>query len=86
MHNLGDNFTVRIASRARRHLLTRSRIQQALEAHTEAVTLIGNGGDPTIMFIGRDGRGVELEILAIVLPRVLLVIHAMPTHYRRGRP
>lgn len=85
MHNSRDNFTVRITSRARRHLLTRSRIQQALNAHTEAVTLLGDGGDPKILFIGFDGRGIELEIVAVVLPGELLVIHAMPTHYREGR-
>jgi predicted HicB family RNase H-like nuclease len=32
MHNSGDNVIVRITSRARRHLLTRSRTQQALYA------------------------------------------------------
>ena len=38
MHKLGDNFTVRITSRARRHLLTRSRIQQDLNASAHALS------------------------------------------------
>lgn len=28
-------------------------------------------------------RGVELEIIAVVLPDKLLIIHVMPTSYRR---
>ena len=34
-------------------------------------------------WIGPDDRGVELEIVAVVQPDYLLVIHVMPTHYRR---
>ena len=81
MHNLPHNFIVRITSGARKHLLSRTRIEQALNAHTAAVTL-PHGRDPKILFIGVDGPGVELEIVAVVLPGQLLVIHAMPTHYR----
>lgn len=84
MHNDDDNFIVRITSGARKHLLSRVRIEQALHAHTTAVTL-HHGTDPKILFIGPDDRGVELEILAVVLPGQLLVIHAMPTHYREKR-
>lgn len=86
VHNHGDNFIVRLTSSARKHLLTRTRISQALANHTEAVTLDHSGSDPKILFIGIDGRGVELEIIAVVLPGQLPVIHAMPTHYRRGEP
>ena len=85
MHNRDDTVIVRITSGARKHLLSRARIQQALQAHTEAITLHGHGTDPKILFIGLDGRGEELEIVAVVLPGELLVIHAMPTRYRRGR-
>lgn len=34
-------------------------------------------------WIGEDDRGVELEITAVVLADYLLVIHVMPTQYRR---
>ncbi len=36
-------------------------------------------------YVGSDDRGVELEIVALDLPDYLLVIHVMPTHYRKGR-
>ena len=40
--------------------------------------------DERVLWVGEDDRGVELEVLAIRLPDLLLVIHVMPTHYRRG--
>lgn len=30
-----------------------------------------------------DGRGDAIEVVAVVLPHMLLVIHAMPTRYRK---
>lgn len=39
--------------------------------------------DETWSWIGEDDRGVELEITAVVLADYLLVIHVMPTQYRR---
>jgi hypothetical protein len=35
--------------------------------------------------VGRDSRGVELEVVAIQQPDHLLVIHVMPYSYRRRR-
>lgn len=36
-----------------------------------------------LVWIGPDDRGVELEIVAIVEPDYLLVIHVMPHQFRR---
>ncbi len=36
-----------------------------------------------LVFIGRDDRGVELEVIAVQMPQYLLVLHVMPTRYRR---
>jgi len=40
-------------------------------------------GSPALLWIGTDDRGVELEIVAAVLPDLYLVIHVMPTVLRR---
>lgn len=42
----------------------------------------GDLGD-RLLFIGRDEKGVELEVIAISQPDHLLVIHVMPYAYRR---
>ena len=39
-----------------------------------------------LTWIGEDERGRELEIVALGRPDCLLVIHVMPTHYRRNKP
>ncbi|MEJ7704443.1 MAG: hypothetical protein WKF47_12565 [Geodermatophilaceae bacterium] len=42
-----------------------------------------NAGSAALLWIGTDDRGVELEIVAAVLPDLYLVIHVMPTALRR---
>lgn len=37
------------------------------------------------VWIGEDDRGLELEIVALVLVDYLLVTHVMPTRFRRGK-
>lgn len=39
--------------------------------------------DPRRVWRGLDDRGLELEVVAIILPTELLVIHVMPTSLRR---
>jgi hypothetical protein len=41
-------------------------------------------GDLTLSWVGRDERGRELEIVALEKPDCFLVIHVMPTHYRKA--
>jgi hypothetical protein len=41
-------------------------------------------GEITLSWIADDERGRELEIVAIEKPDCYLVIHVMPTHYRKG--
>lgn len=41
------------------------------------------GFDARRVWRGLDDRGLELEIVAIILPTELLVIHVMPTALRR---
>ncbi len=78
-----DGFAVRIVSGARKHGVSRRRIEQALWSQTEADAIGTETTDPKIRFVGRDERGEEIEIVAVVLPGLLLIIHAMPTRYRR---
>ena len=53
---------------------------RAIQAMADA----GTGDlDDRLLFIGRDEKGVELEVIAIAQPDHLLVIHVMPHAYRR---
>jgi hypothetical protein len=76
-------LVVRIISGARKHGISRRRIEQALLSQTEAEAIGTETTDPKIRFVGRDERGEEIEMVAVILPGLLLIIHAMPTRYRR---
>lgn len=77
-------FDIAITGSARKHAVSRARVEQALNRQHDSLTVETESTDPKIRFLGRDNRGVELELVAVVLPRMLLVIHAMPTYYRRS--
>lgn len=40
-------------------------------------------GEAALLFVGPDDHGVELEILVVIDDEDLIVIHVMPTQYRR---
>lgn len=40
-------------------------------------------GNPALLWVGLDDRGIKLEIIAAVLPSLYLVVHVMPTALRR---
>lgn len=71
---------VRITQPGRKHRLGKAHIVEAMvEAGVPELQ-----GD-ALLYIGRDSRGVEIEVVAVPDDRReggLAVIHAMPTHYR----
>ena len=72
----------KFARSARRHGISRGRAEQAMgNAHLNLT--VHSTLDPKIVWIGVDKRGLELEVVAVVLPGRLLVIHVMPTSFRR---
>lgn len=83
---MAEAFEIRIVSGARKHGIGRRRIEEALMGQLSADTLETETSDPKMRIVGLDRRGEEIEVVAIVLPGMLLVIHAMPTRYRRARP
>ena len=39
---------------------------------------------PALLYVGPDDRGIELDVVVIVQPDQLLVIHVKPTDLRRS--
>lgn len=77
---------VRFARTARKHRIGKARVLHVME-NTEPQTVpAGENDNPDelLVWIGDDNRGTEIEVVAAVKPDCLLVIHAMPTHYRRS--
>lgn len=56
----------------------------AMENAGEPVRLPSEEGlDERIVWVGKDDRGVTLEVIAVEQPDYLLIIHVMPYAYRR---
>ena len=55
--------------------------------HTEPVVVAGDEDvRERLLWIGPDDRGLDLEVIAIVEPDYLLVIHDLPHQFRRRTP
>ena len=77
---------VRFTRSARKHRIGKAHALHVMAHGRCTVVPANDDADERRMWVGEDDRGVELEVLAIKLPGLLLVIHVMPTHYRkRGR-
>jgi hypothetical protein len=82
---------IQVTQAARRHRIGRGSARYVL-ANTEPSEITTAEGGPAWLWVGSDERGRELEIIAVETQGgrdpepVLLVLHVMPTHYRKDRP
>ena len=70
---------------ARRHRIGRARALYVMTSTEPTLVPASEAYDERLVWIGEDDRGVELEIVALVLPDAVVVIHVMPTAFRRPR-
>ena len=68
---------------ARKHKIGKQRVREVIATSTP--TLFFEGGVSKLRWVGRDRRGLELEILALEEGEVWLVIHVMPLNFRRRK-
>ena len=67
----------------RKHKIGKQRVREVIATSTP--TLFFEGGVSKLRWIGKDRRGLELEILALEEGEVWLVIHVMPLNFRRRK-
>jgi len=77
---------IRFTRRSRRYRIGKASARHVIATIPAAVSTDPSTGVETLTWIGDDERGRELEIVALDRPDCLLVIHVMPTHYRRTKP
>lgn len=75
---------MRWAQASRRHRVGRAHARYVMSTAIPTQTKTSSGNE-ALLWIGPDDRGVELEIVAAVLPDLYLVVHVMPTGLRRTR-
>jgi hypothetical protein len=81
-HNMAAKV-VRFSQSARKHRIGKAHVLHVLDSE-EPIIVQGIGSDtPRMIWIGKDSRELELEIVALDLPEYLLIIHVMPTALRR---
>lgn len=76
---------IRFAQSARKHRIGKAHAMYVME--NNPFQTVGNEDDEKVqqLWVGIDDRGLELEIIAVVLVNCLLVIHVMPTGFRRRK-
>jgi hypothetical protein len=88
---LTDNFVahniepaeIRFTQSARKHRIGKARALYVIENYQPMEVHDPKTGDQNLRWIGIDDRGLELDIIAVVTPKYLLVIHVMPYRFRR---
>jgi hypothetical protein len=82
---------VRFTQAARKHRIGRASVRHVMATVAPSVTITPQG-NAAWLYVGRDERDRELEIIAVELgseadgDEVLLVLHVMPTRLRRRDP
>lgn len=75
---------IKFTKAARKHKIGRAHVRYVMATTIPADT-VSPQGEPGWLYIGPDDRGIELEVVAVEIEDdSLLVIHAMPTQYRRN--
>lgn len=79
-------MNVRFSKSARKHRIAKGRAVEALENAEFIGSKQRADGRWTEMYVGTDSRGAELEIgIGRLADGTALVVHVMPTHYRKER-
>ena len=82
-----DALEIRFTRSARKHRIGRTSARHVL-ANTRPTPVTATSGADAWLYVGRDERGRELEIIAVEVQPAdagrpyLLVIHVMPTQLR----
>ena len=76
---------IRCAQSARKHRIGKARVNYVMENNSHIVISSQEGEKVQWVLIAKDDRGLELEIVAVVLEDYLLVTHVMPTTLRRRK-
>lgn len=81
-HNI-EPAEIRFTQSARKHRIGKARALYVIENYQPMEVGDPKTGDQNLRWIGVDDKGLELEIIAVVTPEYLLVIHVMPYRFRR---
>jgi hypothetical protein len=67
---------------SRKHKIGKKHIYYVIVNNHPQNVDVPDGWERRIKWVGLDLRGLELEIVGVILSTKILIIHAMPTRYR----
>lgn len=73
----------RFTRSARKHRIGKAHALHVINTVAPTVIPADDTTNERRVYVGPDDRGVDLEIVAVVEPDYLLVIHVMPMNFRR---
>jgi hypothetical protein len=76
---------VRFSRGARKHRIGKASALYVMEHYRPEMVRDEKYGNEKLVWIADDDRGRELEIVAVIKPDCLLVIHVFPTSLREAR-
>jgi len=80
-HNVG--VKVRFTQSARRHRIGKAYAMHVINTTLPITVPTDEQLPDRLVWIGKDDRGLELEVVGLVEPDYLLIIHVMPYEFRR---
>jgi hypothetical protein len=78
-------MNIKFTQSARKHRIGKARAMYVIENFPFILINGEEDGKIQRVWVAIDDRGLELEIVAVVLEDYLLVTHVMPTDLRRGK-
>jgi len=76
---------IKFTQASRKHRIGKTRVLFVMENYSPSL-LEGNlDYIERYVWIGKDDRGLELEVVALILEEYLLITHVMPTDLRKGK-
>jgi len=76
---------IKFTQASRKHRIGKTRVLFVMENYSPSL-LEGNlDYIERYVWIGKDDRGLELEVVALILKEYLLITHVMPTDLRKGK-
>ena len=75
---------IRFTQSARKHRIGKARAKYVIRNYEPILVKNEDGIEEKRIWVGRDDRGLELEIVAVAANDYFLVIHVMPTIFRKA--
>ena len=78
---------INFSQSARKHRIGKAHVLSVI-SNFEAARAVApdeSGKADRLVWVGRDDRGLELEVIAIEIDKTLMVIQVMPTSFRRRK-